>query len=209
MALTRDHTGMIWFAESQGGKIGVINPKSGDMQEFAPTEPLNEPFFLYIEQDGNILISEHTALRILRFDPFLETFAPLVTVTDPNSLPFALAPDRFGNIWIAQHTVDRLGIYDPHRGEFAELNIPTQTTFIQFLTNDKDDNIWFVEQRANKLGHVQISEIPSITTTPQQPTFTLQYSELVSPLISAGIIATSLFFVKSVRDRRRIDSQID
>lgn len=209
VALTRDHSGMIWFAESQGGKIGVINPKSGDMQEFAPTEPLNEPFFLYIEQDGNILISEHTALRILRFDPFLETFAPLVTVTDPNSLPFALAPDRFGNIWIAQHTVDRLGIYDPHRGEFAELNIPTQTTFTQFLTNDKDDNIWFVEQRANKLGHVQISEIPSITTTPQQPTFTLQYSELVSPLISAGIIATSLFFVKSVRDKRRIDSQID
>ena len=33
----------------------------------------------------------------------------------------------------------------------------------------------------------------------------LNYAEIVSPLIAAGIIATSLFFVKSVHDKRRID----
>ncbi|MGQ0605752.1 MAG: copper resistance CopC/CopD family protein [Candidatus Nitrosotenuis sp.] len=209
VALTRDQNGMIWFAESQGGKIGVINPTTGIIQEFIPSEPLKEPFFLLFDQDGTMLISEHTALRILRFDPYLETFSSVVTVTDTNALPFALALDKFRNIWIAQHTVDKLGIYDPQKRGFAELNIPTQTTFTQFLISDKDGNVWFVEQRSNKLGHVAISEISQVNITPQTQRFVMQYSELAAPLISAGIIATSLFFVKSIRDKRRLDSLID
>lgn len=208
VGLARDQNGMIWFAESQGGKIGVINPNTGTIREFMPSEPLKEPFFLLIDQDGTILISEHTALNILRFNPYLETFTQATSVTDTNSLPFALTPDKFGNIWIAQHTVDKLGIYDPQKVEFAEINIPTQTTFTQFLINDKDGNIWFVEQRSNKLGHVGISEIQQMNAVQSQG-FVMQYSELVSPLVSAGIIATSLFFVKSIRDKRRLDSLID
>lgn len=208
VALVRDQSGMIWFAESQGGKIGVINPSTGIIKEFMPTEPLKEPFFLFIDQDGTILVSEHTALKVIRFNPYLETFSNVVTVTDANSLPFALAPDKFGNIWIAQHTADKLGIYDVQKKEFAELNIPTQTTFTQFLVNDNNGNIWFVEQRSNKLGHVAISEIPQMGA-PTQSEVEIRYSELVSPLISAGIIATSLFFVKSIKDKRRIDSLID
>lgn len=208
VSLTRDQNGMIWFAESQGGKIGVINPNTGIIQEFMPSEPLKEPFFLLIDQDETILISEHTALRILRFNPYLETFTQATSVTDTNSLPFALTPDKFGNIWIAQHTVDKLGIYDPQKGEFVEINIPTQTTFTQFLINDKDGNVWFVEQRSNKIGHVGISEIPQMNSI-QPRGFVMQYSELASPLVSAGIIATSLFFVKSIHDKRRLDSLID
>jgi len=208
VALTRDQNGMIWFAESQGGKIGVIDPSTSKIQEFTPAEPLKEPFFLLFDKDGTLLISEHTALSIVRFNPYLETFSNVVTVTDPNSLPFAIAPDKFGNLWIAQHTTDRLGIYDQQKDEFAELNIPSQTTFTQFLLNDKNGDIWFVEQRQNKLGHVSISEIPQMNVAPQQE-FEIRYSELVSPLISGGIIATSLFFVKSIYDKRRIDSLID
>ena len=209
VALTRDSTGKIWFAESQTGKIGVIDPKSGDIREFMPSEPLKEPFFLYIDEGGNILISEHTALRVTKFDPFLERFSTLTALKDPNALAFALAQDKFGNIWIAQHTVDKLAIYDPQKNEFGELPIPTQTTFTQFLVSDKNGDIWFVEQRGNKLGHVSISEIPQASATPEQQGFDLRYSELVSPFVSAGIIATSLFFVKSIRDKRRIESQID
>ncbi|WP_100183024.1 virginiamycin B lyase family protein [Candidatus Nitrosotenuis aquarius] len=208
VALTRDQNGMIWFAESQGGKIGVIEPSTGKMREFSPAVPLKEPFFLLFDKDGTLLVSEHTALGIVRFDPYLETFSSVVTVTDPNSLPFAVAPDKFGNLWIAQHTTDRLGIYDQQKDEFAELDIPSQTTFTQFLLNDKNGDIWFVEQRQNKLGHVTISEIPQMSATSQQE-FEIRYFELASPLISGGIIATSLFFVKSIYDKRRIDSLID
>jgi copper transport protein len=208
VALTKDAMGNIWFAESQGGKIGVIKPETAKIEEFAPAEPLTEPFALFIDDDGDVWISEHTGLKITKFNPVLQTFES-VSVTDPNSLPFALAADKFDNIWIAQHTVDKLGVYDPHKNEFGEIDIPTKSTFTQFLTVDKDRNIWFVEQRANKLGSVVISENPQISIITEQPKFELRYSEFVAPFISAGIIATSLFFVKSIRDKRKFDAVIE
>jgi copper transport protein len=121
-----------------------------------------------------------------------------------------MTADRYGNIWFAQHTVDNLAVYDPQNNNLIEVPIPTTTSFAQFVTSDNDQNVWFVEQKGNKLGMVKISETPSFGPPPEQIQKTeLKYTELVSPLISLGIIATSLFFVKSVRDKRRIDALIE
>jgi copper transport protein len=208
VALTRDVDGNIWFAESQGGKIGVINPQTGDIKEIMPEKPLGEPFALFIDDNGDIWISEHIGLKISKFNPVLETFEG-VSVTDPSSLPFGLASDKFDNIWIAQHTADKLGVYDPHKNEFTEVDIPTKSTFTQFVTADKDGNIWFVQQRTNKLGSITISENPQVNIAQERPEFELRYTEFVAPFIAAGIIATSLFFVKSIHDRRRLDLLIE
>ncbi|MBI5377966.1 MAG: CopD family protein [Thaumarchaeota archaeon] len=207
-ALARDANGNIWFAEAQGGKIGMIDPQSGKIREFAPDELLGEPFALFIDSEQNVWTSEHVGLNIVKFNPLLETFEK-THVIDPQAAPFGMTADKFGNIWLAQHTVDKLGVYDPSRSEFSEVNIPTKTSFTQFVTSDKNGNVWFVEQRGNKLGSVVISEAPNQRITQEQPTMNLRYSELASPLMMVGIIATSLFFVKSVRDKRRLDSLIE
>lgn len=207
-ALARDANGNIWFAEAQGGKIGVIDPQSGKIREFAPDGLLGEPFALFIDSEQNVWISDHVGLNIVKFNPFLETFEK-IPVTDPLAAPFGMASDKFGNIWLAQHTVDKLGVYDPTRNEFVEVNIPTKTSFTQFVTSDKYGDVWFVEQRGNKLGNVVISEVPSQRTIQEQPTVNIRYSELAAPLMTVGIIATSLFFVKSVRDRRRLDALVE
>lgn len=73
-------------------------------------------------------------------------------VSDLNSLPFGIIEDKYDNIWIAQHVVDKLGIYDPHKNDFSKVDIPSRETFTQFVTADDSGNIWFVEQRGNKLG---------------------------------------------------------
>ncbi|MFY9299582.1 MAG: CopD family protein [Candidatus Nitrosotenuis sp.] len=208
VALKRDEAGNIWFVESRGGKIGVIEPQSGKMREFTPDEPLKEPFTLYIDRDKNIWTSEHTGQGIVKFNPFLESFEKVI-VSDPDSLPFGLVEDRYDNIWIAQHTVDKLGVYDPHKNDFAEVPIPSVGTFTQFVTADDSGNIWFVEQRGNKLGNVVISETQSsFGPAKDQPPIEIRYSQLVAPFMTVGIVAVSLLFVKSVRDKRRLDSAI-
>ncbi|MBI5146097.1 MAG: CopD family protein [Thaumarchaeota archaeon] len=208
IALKRDDEGKIWFAESQGGKLGVIDPRSGEIQEFMPDEPLKEPFTLYMDGDQNLWTSEHTGLSIVKFNPFLKTFEK-IPVSDPNALPFGLAEDKYDNVWIAQHIVDNLGVYDPHKDDFVEVAIPSLGTFTQFITADDSGNIWFVEQRGKKLGNVIISEIPSIGTAKEHAPIRIRYSDLMGPFMTAGIVATSLFFVKSVRDKRRLDSLIE
>jgi copper transport protein len=207
-ALARDSNGNIWFAEAQGGKIGVIEPENGKIMEFAPDGLLGEPFALFIDSEQNVWISEHVGLSITKFNPLLETFEK-IPVVDPQAAPFGMTSDKFGNIWLAQHTVDKLGVYDPTKNEFSEVDIPTKTSFTQFVTSDKDGNVWFVEQRGNKLGNVIISEVPSQRVIQEQPIMYLRYSEIAAPLMTIGVIAMSLFFVKSVRDKRRIDSLIE
>ena len=208
-ALLRDSDGKIWFTESAAGNIGYLIPKTGEMKEFVPETPIESPEALYFDEEGNLWITAHTGIALVKFNPIFETFERF-SVPDPEALPFDMEQDRFGNIWFAQHTVDKLGVFDPHNGNLIEVDIPTETSFVQFVTTDDNDNIWFVEQQTNKLGMLKITEIPSIGIAPTQVTASeIKYTELVSPLISLGIIATSLFFVKAVRDKRRINSLIE
>lgn len=208
-ALLRDSTGNIWFTESNASKIGVINTESGKIKEFTPDTPIESPEALYFDKEGTLWITAHTGPALVKFNPTLETFER-INVPDPEALPFGMIEDRYGNIWFAQHAVDKIAVYDPHNDNLIEIQIPTETSFVQFITADNEENIWFAEQRGNKLGMIKISEIPSLgLTNIQKKQDEIKYVELVAPLISMGIIATSLFFIKSVKDKRRIDSLID
>ena len=68
-----------------------------------------------------------------------------------------------------------------------------------------------VDQVAEVLDFVVKGNIAIVNYSPLKfrNEFELKYADFVSPLISMGIIATSLFFVKSVRDKRRIDSLLE
>ena len=153
-------------------------------------------------------IAAHTGHALVKFNPILETFER-VPVPDKDALPFGMIEDRFGNIWFGQHAIDKIGVYDPQNNNLIEVSVPTQTSFVQFMTSDDKDNIWFVEQQGNKLGMIKIIEDTNLgIAQSQNQKSEIKYVELVAPLISMGIIATSLFFVKSFKDKRRIDSLI-
>ena len=136
--------------------------------------------------------------------PFLEDFKR-VGISDPESLPFGMAFDKYDNMWIAQHVIDSLVVYDQNSEQMNVVTIPTEESFTQFVVADENGDIWFVEQRGGKLGKISISAIPGQITVVQEETTNLLYVELVAPIVAAGIIATSLFYVKSVRDKRKID----
>jgi copper transport protein len=207
--LTIDTEGKIWFTESASGKIGFINPKNNDIIEFMPEKPLASPEAIVFDDNGNLWIAEHTGIAITKFDPILKTFER-VSVPDKEALPYGMSFDRYENIWISQHTIDKIAAYDPYNKNLIEIPIPTATSFAQFSTSDNRDNVWFVEQQGNKLAMIKITENP--ITISQMPNtignFQFQYTEIVSPLIAMGIIATSLFFVKSLKDKRKLNELI-
>jgi len=208
-ALLLDDNGNMWFAEALSGKIGVVDSKTFEITEFVPDTPLDEPFALLFDKSGSLWIAEHIGPGITKFDPVLETFDH-VKAPNPESLPFGMSIDKYDNIWFGQHVIDELGVYDPYNDQLIEVSIPTPESFTQFVTSDNDGNIWFVEQRGQKLGVVSISSVPgqarAVTDGVGQSGF--NYAEIVSPLIAGGIVVSSLFFVKSVNDKRRIDKML-
>jgi copper transport protein len=209
-ALLLDDDGNMWFAESLSGKIGVVDSKTFEITEFVPDTPLDEPFALMFDKSGSLWISEHIGPGITKFEPILETFER-VKAPNPEALPFGMAIDKYDNIWFGQHVTDELGVYDPYNDQLIEVSIPTPESFTQFITADDSGDIWFVEQRTKKLGVVSISNVPgqARAVTDSVSEFGFNYAEIASPLIAGGIVVSSLFFVKSVYDKRRIDKILD
>ena len=208
-ALEIDQDGMIWFTTTGAGNIGYIDPKDNHITQFSNDPSLLGPEALLFDDDGNIWIAEHTGLAITRFNPVLETFER-ITVPNDEALPFGMTFDRYGNVWFAQHTIDSIGAYDPDNNNLIEIPVPSETSFVQFMTSDGDNNVWFVEQQTGKIGTIKMTEIPVIASQVQSSgEFELKYTELASPLIALGILATSLFYVKSIKDKRRLNGLIN
>ena len=209
-AIVIDSSNNVWFAESLVGNLGRIDGQTKQVTEFTPTEgTLAEPFALMIDKQENIWIAEHLGPSITKFNPILESFDK-VNIPNSESLPFGMVLDKYDNIWAAQHVVDSLVVHDPYNNRISEVIIPTEGSFTQFVTADDNGDIWFVEQRGAKIGKVSISSVPGQTTVLQEsPTFEIKYVEIVAPLVSAGIIVTALFYVKSIRDKRKIDEMIN
>ncbi len=207
--LALDDEGKMWFTTTGAGKIGYIDTKDNKITQFSSDPPLEGPEALLFDNDGNIWIAEHTGLAITKFNPALETFER-ISVPDKDALPFGMTFDKYDNIWFAQHTIDSIGVYDPDNNDLIEVPVPTETSFVQFMTSDDKNNVWFVEQQSNKLATVKITEIPVVASQLQTTkNFELKYTEIASPLMALGIIATSLFFVKSIHDKRRLNSLIN
>ncbi|WP_299291708.1 CopD family protein [Nitrosopumilus sp.] len=208
-ALGIDSEGKIWYTATGSGKIGYIEPENNELTQISSDTILQGPEALLFDEDGSIWVTEHTGLALSRFDPVLETFEK-VTVPDSESLPFGMTFDRYGNVWFAQHVIDSIAVYDPDNNNLLEIPIPTETSFTQFMTSDGNGNVWFVEQQESKIGTIKMTEIPVSSTKIQSTDGTeIKYTELASPLIAAGIIATSLFYVKSIHDKRRLNDLID
>jgi copper transport protein len=208
-ALAIDGNGNVWFAATGVGKIGFIDPKNNQITQFSSKVSLQSPEALIFDDDGNLWIAEHSGMAITKFNPVLETFEK-ISVPDDKSLPFGMTFDKYGNIWFAQHTADNLGVYDPDNNDLIEIPVPTEASWVQFMTSDENDNVWFVEYQTNKIGTVKITEIPvSISQVQKSDDIKIKYTEIASPLIALGIIATSLFYVKSIQDKRRLNSLIN
>ncbi len=207
-AIEIDDSNNVWFAESLVGKLGKIDGETKELTEYAPEEPMAEPFALMIDKDENIWIAEHIGPAVTKYNPILDNFEK-ITISNPESLPFGMAIDKYDNMWIAQHVIDSLVVYDQNNQQMMEVPIPTEGSFTQFVIADDNGDIWFVEQRGGKLGKVSITAVPTQRTVVEQDTgIDIMYVELVAPIVAAGIIATALFYVKSVKDKRKIDDVI-
>ena len=208
-ALSIDSDGNIWYTATGTGKFGKIDPQEGKITQYSKEIPLEGPEYLLFDKNEDVWIAEHTGTAITKFNPVLETFES-ISVPDEEALPFGMTFDRYGNIWFAQHVIDSIGVYDPDNNDLIEVPISTEGSFIQFMTSDKNGKIWFVEQEGNKIGTVNTIEIPvDVSQIKTIDSVEIEYTEIASPLIALGIIATALFFVKSIYDKRRLNSLIN
>lgn len=205
--IIQDDVGTIWFTESSAGRIGTIDAQTGQIDHI-PLDGLSSPEAFVFDESGDLWITEHSGAAITRYDTAFGT-SEKVPVISPDSLPFGMAFDRYQNIWFAQHQIDSLGVYDPHNGDMIEVAIPTEGSFVQYITSDENQNIWFAEEGTGKIGMIRITDAtPTGLTQKPDGQADIRYAEVASPLMALGIVAASVFFIKSVKDKRRLYEKI-
>ena len=238
IAIDNEQSGQIWVTED-AGKIANIDPtKNYKIVEYSPkgrNNTLQDPTGLLIDPvTGDIYISEHEGHAVSVFNPILKTFNKRYSSLNPNGLPFGMAMDKYGNLWVAEHTINKIAVIDPRTGEHKEVDIPSPTPFIQWITSDSEGNIWLAEQRGNSLGVVSStvnpilqSGSPSLLTTESSisknspsgsssstsrndfiPHYGFNYADFVAPAVAGGIVVSAFFYIRSVSDLRESMKQI-
>jgi copper transport protein len=227
-----DRQGNIWFTESSAGKVGRLDPATGNITEYQPIgQTLDEPTAILADpKTSKIYISEHEGKAIIVLDPVLSVFQRY-PIASKQGLPFGMALDDYGNLWFAQHVIDKVGSLDPSSTEEADITIPTTGSFVQWLVADDQGRIWFAEQRGSALGSVSMISRPAAaesqkangatqSQTQQQqqqegtesassssssaiPDLNFDFADVLGPLIAAGIVLASALYSKNVIDLKR------
>jgi streptogramin lyase len=149
IALARD--GTVWFTESNGNRIGRMNPDGSGLVEYdVPTEE-SSPRIIALGADGNMWFSEHLAGQIGRITPRGEIAE--FRIATPDSQPRAIALGADGNIWFGMFAAGKIGRITP-AGVITEFQIPTPFSGPRALAAGPDGNIWFSEFYAGKIGRI-------------------------------------------------------
>jgi streptogramin lyase len=231
----------IWFAESVG-KIGRLDIESKTFTEYPNVSETNtiennilaEPTSLLLDpQTSNIYISDHKKNSIFLFNTLTSDFKEY-PLTDINGLAFGMTLDAYNNLWIAQHVSDTLAILDPESEETINIDIPTSSSFVQYLVTDSNKDVWFAEQRGNALAKVTVRFIPSnqqtIDTVQETATIDnndnnnnqtvnnitntvlfgkIRFNDLFGPFITIALVVSTILYLNSSNQLRKRISEIE
>lgn len=175
-----DGKGNVWFTEFGGGKIGTVNVKTGQMEEFAITEGIAEhpsprPHGLTLDWAGNVWFTEPGAGRIGRFDPKTRTFKHYVvpptkhrmnrsaTNEAPSEVQSAnqevsthtLIADPQGDIWFTSLRGDPVRKLNVRTGDFTEYVIRDGGADLYGIARDpKTGRIWYAGLGISEVGYI-------------------------------------------------------
>jgi virginiamycin B lyase len=161
--------GKIWFTEVSAGKVGRLDPQTGNIDEFPLPTPNSQPQGIVLGSDGALWGTEAAGNRVFRI-----TVAGRVTeyrIPTPNSVPVAIAAGRYGYLWVSELSGGKL-LRISRAGRIREFPLPAGARPYG-LVSAPDGNIWFADRGRNRIGLVtpagRVFDFP-ITTPNAQPT---------------------------------------
>jgi len=135
--------GTVWFSQLNAGRIGRLDPVSGDVQLY--DTPFDGPRRLRFDSQGVLWVPAFGSGSLARFDPQSATFKlyPLPTLPVGSDTPYALNVDRrTDTIWVCGTNSDSLIRFEPQKEKFTIFPLPTRVTFTREIDFDDEGNIW-------------------------------------------------------------------
>jgi streptogramin lyase len=145
-----DHNGKVWFTMPVTNTIGMYDPVSTTLTQWAVPTPAAGPWDIAIDSSGKVWFTEHYVNQIGSFDPNSQTFHEIATPAS-NSDPYGITVDTSNNIWFTENTdsVALIGEYS-NQGNLNEYKIRNTSTAgtgltPHLITIAPGGNIWWSE----------------------------------------------------------------
>ncbi len=148
LALNRQ--GHVFWAESQGGKVGELDPATGKTTRYTlPTE--GSLLQVARDQKDNIWYGQIQGSSLGRLDAETRQIFQWGTPTADSS-PYGLTVDQKGHMWTASFAKGLVIEFDPETEIYTEHTPPTPYGGIRRLGVDSKGVVWFSQYRLNQIG---------------------------------------------------------
>jgi virginiamycin B lyase len=146
--------GMLWFTQRASGRLGRLDPDSGDIEHFDLPTPGAGPAGMAIDpRDGTVWFGEGYADRIGRLDPFTGAIEeiPMGESSNGNQTgPAGMAVDPDGGLWFAK-LEGKLGHIPPGSREIRLLDVPPEARRPAGVAVASNGDLWVAALDGNLL----------------------------------------------------------
>lgn len=127
--------GSIWYTKLYAGRIGRVDPKTFEVEEFAT--PFRGPRRARFDKHGVLWIPSFEEGYLMAFDTrsarWLKSYRLPTLAADQYETPYALNVNNAGDghVWITSNLSDRLFRFDPETEQFTSYPSPTRVAFMR------------------------------------------------------------------------------
>ena len=152
-----DSAGKVWFTMPVTNSIGVYDPASTTITQWAVPTSGAGPWDLTIDSTGKIWFTEHYVNKIASFDPVTQSFHEVATPAT-NSNPYGITVDAANDVWFTENTdaVALIGEYTANGtlNEFKIRNTQTGGTGLtpHLITIAPNGTVWWSEGWVSAIG---------------------------------------------------------
>lgn len=157
-----DQKGKVWFTMPVTNTIGMYDPVSTSVKQWAVPTASAGPWGIAIDSSGTIWLTEHYGNKIGSFNPTSQTFHEIATPAT-NSHPYGITVDASNNIWFTENTdsVALIGEYTTQGSllEYKIRNTATGGTGLtpHLITIDPQGNVWWSEGWVSAIGKLNLA----------------------------------------------------
>lgn len=163
--------GSVWFTERAAGKIGRLNPATGEVRHYDVPTPNCGPAGLAVDmRSGRIWFTESYADRVGALDPktgVIVEYKMSDTSTGLVSGPAGLALDNQGGVWFSK-LEGKLAHLAPGAERIETIDVPAEAKRPAGITVAPDGKVWAAALDGNLLlsynpteSHFQLYPIPT------------------------------------------------
>jgi streptogramin lyase len=146
--------GNLWFTENRAGKIGMIDPRTHVISEFAIPTASSWPWGIGEGPDQNIWFAEAGANRIGMLNPGTHEITEFTLPGSDDSGPQGITAGPDGMVWFTEGRNNKVGMIDPTTHAITEFHSPTQDSAPWVITAGPNGKLWFLEYDGTNVGEI-------------------------------------------------------